>query len=137
MTEQRVFTSNSFYQFLSEKKLMASRCKKCQTTYLPPHPICIKCYGTDMEWVEMKGSGKLAAFTAISVGPTCTIAEGHDRNNPYLAGIVKMDEGPKICGRIHGIDPKNPDRIKVGTPLKVEFTEQKEGRRTYLNFRAK
>lgn len=135
MTEQRNFTADSFYKFISEKKLMASRCKKCQAMYLPPHPICIKCYGTDMEWIELKGTGKLAAFTAISVGPTCTIAEGHDRNNPYLVGIVKMDEGPKICGRIHGIDPKSPEAIKVGTPLKLEFTEQKAGGRAYLNFR--
>lgn len=135
MTEQRDFTADSFYKFISEKKLMASKCKKCQAMYLPPHPICIKCYGTDMEWVELKGTGKLAAFTAISVGPTCTIAEGHDRNNPYLVGIVKMDEGPKICGRIHGIDPKKPEQIKVGTPVRIEFRETKEGRRTYLNFR--
>ena len=136
MTEEKKITSNSFYQFLAEKKLMASRCKKCQALYLPPHPICQKCYGTDMEWVEMKGSGKLAAFTAISVGPTFTIAEGHDRNNPYLVGIVKLDEGPKICGRIHGIDPKNPDRIKVGTTVKVEFPEQAQGTRRYVSFKA-
>lgn len=136
MTEERKFNSTSFYQFLAEKKLMASRCKKCQALYLPPHPICIKCYGSDMEWVELKGDGKLAAFTAISVGPTCTIAEGHDRNNPYLVGIVKMDEGPKISGRIHGIDPKNPDKIKVGTAVKVEFPEEAESARRYVAFKA-
>jgi scaffold protein (connect acetoacetyl-CoA thiolase and HMG-CoA synthase) len=135
LTEQRNFTADSFYKFISEKKLMGSRCKKCQAMYLPPHPVCIKCHGTDMEWVELKGTGKLAAFTAISVGPTCTVAEGHDRNNPYLAGIVKMDEGPKICGRILGIDPKSPEKIKVGTPLRLGFPEQKSGATTYLNFR--
>lgn len=135
MTEQRNFTADSFYKFVSEKKLMASRCKKCQAMFLPPHPICIKCFGIEMEWVELKGTGKLAAFSAISVGPTCTLAEGHDRNNPYVVGIVKMDEGPKICGRIHGIDPKSPEKIKVGTHLKLEFPEQKAGGRAYLNFR--
>jgi len=136
LTDERQITSNSFYQFLGEKKLMGSKCKNCQAIYLPPHPICHKCHSTDMEWVEMKGGGKLAAFTAISVGPTCTIAEGHDRNNPYLVGIVKMDEGPKICGRIQGIDPKNPDRIKVGTAVKVEFPQKVEGARIYLAFKA-
>ncbi len=89
-----------------------------------------------MEWVELKGTGKLAAFTAISVGPTCTIAEGHDRNNPYLVGIVKMDEGPKICGRIQGIDPKKPEQIKVGTPVELEFPERAENSRSYLSFKA-
>ena len=136
MTEEIKFNSTSFYQFLAEKKLMGSKCKKCQALYLPPHPICIKCHGSDMEWVELKGDGKLAAFAAISVGPTCTIAEGHDRNNPYLVGIVKMDEGPKICGRIQGIDPRNPDKIKVGTPVKVEFPERVIGSRCYVSFKA-
>ena len=136
MTEERKFNSASFYQFLAEKKLMGSKCKKCQALYLPPHPICIKCHGSDMEWVELKGDGKLAAFAAISVGPTCTIAEGHDRNNPYLVGIVKMDEGPKLCGRIQGIDPRNPDKIKVGTPVKVEFPERVIGSRCYVSFKA-
>ena len=136
MTEERKITSNSFYQFLAEKKLMGSRCKKCHALYLPPHPICQKCYSTDVEWVEIKGSGKLAAFAAISVGPTFTIEEGYSRNNPYLVGIVKMDEGPKISGRIYGIDPKSPEKIKVGTPVKIEFMDAKQGARTYLNFKA-
>jgi uncharacterized OB-fold protein len=47
-----------------------------------------------------------------------------------------MDEGPRICGRIHGIDAKSPEKIKVGTPVKIEFTDAKQGARTYLNFRA-
>jgi len=84
LAEEREFNSASFYQFLAEKKLMASRCKKCRALHLPPHPICTKCSGNDMEWVEMKGNGKLAAFTAVAVGPTSTIEEGYDRNNPYL-----------------------------------------------------
>ena len=137
MTGEKEVSSSSFYQFLSEKKLMASRCKKCHALYLPPHPICTKCYSSDMEWVQMKGEGKLAAFTVIAVGPTCVIAEGYDRNNPYLVGIVKLDEGPKICGRIHGIDTKSPEKIKIGTPLKIEFPEQSAaGKRPYLVFKA-
>ena len=135
MTEQREVDSTSFYQFLAEKKLMASKCKKCQALYLPPHPICTKCHSNDMEWAEMKGKGKLAAFTSICVGPSSTIDEGYDRNNPYLVGIVQLDEGPKVSGRIHGLDAKNPETVKVGTPLTVEFLEPAEGRRCYLAFK--
>jgi uncharacterized OB-fold protein len=137
LTGDKEINSSSFYQFLGEKKLMGTRCKKCHALYLPPHPICIKCYSSDMEWVQMKGEGKLAAFTVIAVGPTCTIDEGYSRNNPYLVGIVKLDEGPKICGRIHGIDTKNPEKIRVGTPLRIEFPEQSAaGKRPYLVFKA-
>jgi len=136
LTAEREFNSASFYQFLSEKKLMAARCKKCHSLYLPPHPLCIQCHGTDMEWVEMKGNGKLAAFTAISVGPSFTLDEGYDRDNPYLVGIVELDEGPKVSGRIQGLDPKKPEDIKVGTPVTVEFLEPEEGKRCYIAFKA-
>ena len=137
MTDEREVNSASFYQFLTEKKLMASMCKKCQALYLPPHPICIKCHGNEMEWVEMKGKGKLATFTAVAVGQSRTIEEGYSRDNPYLVGIVELDEGPKISGRILGIDAKKPENIKVGTPLTIEFTEQGEGRNCFVAFKAK
>lgn len=137
MTEEREFNSASFYRFLAEKKLMASRCKKCQELYLPPHPICSKCHGNDMEWVEMKGKGRLAAFTAVAVGPSFTIAEGYDRDNPYLVGVVELEEGPKVSGRIRGLDARKPEGIKVGTPLTVEFMEQEEGRRCFVAFKAR
>lgn len=136
MTDDRDFNSASFYQFLAEKRLMASRCKKCQALYLPPHPICTKCHGNEMEWAEMKGKGKLAAFTSIAVGPSFTIEEGYDRNNPYVVGIVKLDEGPKMSARIRGLDARNPEAIKVGTALTVEFPEQVEGKGCYLAFKA-
>jgi uncharacterized OB-fold protein len=135
LAEEREFNSASFYKFLGEKKLMASRCRKCQALYLPPHPICKKCHGNDMEWVELKGDGKLAAFTSIAVGLTCTIEEGYNRNNPYLVGIVELDEGPKVSGRISGLDAGKPETIKVGTPLTVEFLEQGEGKKCYLAFK--
>ena len=137
MTEEREVNSASFYQYLAERKLMASRCKQCQALYLPPHAICAKCHGSDMGWVEMKGNGKLAAFTSICVGPSCTLEEGYDRDNPYLVGVVQLDEGPKVSARITGLDPTKPEAVEVGTPLTVEFLEPAEGKKCYLAFKAK
>lgn len=135
---QKEFTSASFNQFLGERKLMGSRCRRCGELYLPPRPICIKCHQSDMEWVEMKGKGKLAAFTAVAVAPTMMMAEGYDREHLYCTGVVELEEGPKISARILGVDAQHPETIKVGTPLTVEFVDRGEGesRRTYLGFRA-
>ena len=137
MSEERAFTSASFYRFLADGKLMASKCKRCESLYVPPHPICTKCHGDEMEWAEMRGDGKLAAFTSIAVGPTFTVEEGYDRNNPYVVGIVELDEGPKISGRIRGLDAMKPETIKVGTPLTAEFPEHTEGKGCYLAFKAR
>ncbi len=130
------FTVASFNQYLGEKKLMASRCPACNTLYLPPRAICPKCHGDQLEWVETSGHGRLAAFTSVYVGPTAMVAEGYDRNNPYVTGIVELDEGVKISARILGVDAKQPDQIKIGTPMTVKFLERGEGeaRRTFLAF---
>jgi scaffold protein (connect acetoacetyl-CoA thiolase and HMG-CoA synthase) len=131
------FNSDSFYKHLAERKLMASKCKNCYTLYLPPHPMCTKCHGKDMEWVQLEGAGKLAAYTVIAVGPTFTIKEGYDRNKPYVVGIVELKEGPKISGRITGLEVANPIDIIVGTTVNVEFPEPREGGKCYLTFNAK
>lgn len=135
---EREFTSASFNEFLGEKKLMASKCTKCGALYLPPRPLCIKCFGSEMEWVEMKGKGKLAAFTTIAIAPTLMIEEGYGRDNPYCTGVVELEEGPKISARILGVDAKKPEEIKIGTPLAVDFVErgEGEGKRTFLAFKA-
>ncbi len=130
------FTAASFNRFLNEKKLMASRCPQCDALYLPPRAICPKCHGDQLEWVETAGQGKLAAFTSIYVGPTAMNAEGYSRENPYVTGIVELDEGVKISARILGVDARHPEQIEIGMPMTVQFLERGEGdaKQTFLAF---
>ena len=134
--EEKPFSDISYEQFLSEEKLMGSRCKKCDARYVPPRSICVKCYSSDMEWVEMKGKGRLAAFTCITVAPPFMMAQGYNRKNPYISGVVEMEEGGRVDARIEGIDPAKPGEIKVGTPLKVKYLHRQVGEKkeTYLAF---
>lgn len=134
--EDRPFSDFSYEQFLKEEKLMGSKCKECGALYLPPRSICIKCFGSDMDWIQMQGRGRLAAFTCISIGPPSMIAEGYDRKNPYCSGVVELEEGVRVDARIDGVDTKNPDDIKVGLPLQVKFLHrgQEDDRQTYLAF---
>jgi uncharacterized OB-fold protein len=131
------FNDISYERFLGQDRLMGSKCKKCGVLSLPPRSICINCYGSEMEWVEMKGKGKLAAFTCIAIGPPFMIAEGYDRKHPYVSGVVELEEGVKAVARIEGVDASKPETIKIGTPLKVEFLHRGEGDSsiTFLAFR--
>ena len=136
MVEERPFSDISYDQFLTEEKLMGSRCKKCDTLYAPPRGICPNCYSSDMKWVEMKGKGKLAAYTVIYVGAPIMIQRGFDRKNPYVSGVVELDEGVRVDARIEGIDTTNPEEIKVGTPLKVKYLhyDSEDDKETVLAF---
>jgi len=135
--EERPFSDISYQQFLNEEKLMGSKCQRCGALFTPPRPICIKCHGTEMQWVEMKGKGKLAAFTCIAVGPRFMIEEGYDRKHPYISGVVELEEGAKVDARIEEVDGTKPEAIKIGTPLTVKFLHRGEGEksRTFLAFR--
>ena len=135
--EARPFSDISYKRFLNEEKLMGSKCKKCGALFLPPRPICIKCHGAEMEWGEMKGKGKLVAFTCIAVGPPFMIEEGYDRKHPYVSGVVELEEGVRIDARIEEVDGNKPETIEIGMPLAMKFLHRGEGEnlRTYLGFR--
>ena len=132
----RPISDIAYNQFLQEEKLMGSKCEQCGTVYVPPRPICVECSKSDMQWVEMKGKGKLAAFTSISIGPSFMIEEGYNRKNPYCVGVIELDEGPRVDARIENVEASKPDDIKVGTPMTVKFLHRGEGidKKTYLAF---
>ena len=135
--DERPFSDISYQQFLNEDKLMGSKCVKCSALSAPPRPICPKCHGTKMQWVEMKEMGKLVAFTSIAVGPPFMVQEGYDRKHPYVSGVVELEEGVKVDARIEEIDGSQPESIKIGTPLTVAFLHRGEGEnlRTFLAFK--
>jgi uncharacterized OB-fold protein len=134
--EERPFSDISYEQYLREERLMGSRCKKCDALFVPPRSICVKCHSSEMEWVEMKGKGKLAAFTCITVAPPFMMAQGYDRKHPYCSGVVELEEGTRVDARIEGVDASKPEDIKIGMPLKVKFLhwDQGENRETFLAF---
>ena len=131
------FTQMGFKAYLSEHKLMGSTCKSCGTNFLPPRSLCTACYGEEMEWVELEGVGQLVAFTTIHIAPTAMIEAGYGRDNPYCTGIVKLADGLSISAQIVAVDVSKPETIKVGMPVKLEFTERGEGdkKETFILFR--
>jgi hypothetical protein len=135
--EKKPISALLFHQFLNEDKLMGSRCKKCGTLFSPPRPICINCYSNEMEWVELKGKGKLLTFTCVHVGPPWMVEQGYDRKHPYCSGVVGLEEGTKIDARIEGVDTTKPETIKLGMPLTVTYLHRGEGEemQTYLAFK--
>lgn len=113
MSEALTFTIESFYKFVSERKIMAARCSECGTLLLPPRPVCTKCLSTDFKWVELRGKGKLLSYTVIHVSPV-----QFESMAPYTVGIVELEDGPHLPGMIRDVEP---EKIMVGMDLKVDF----------------
>ena len=120
---EREFTIKSYLDYLSEKKLMGSKCKDCGASYVPVRKLCTKCNSVNMEWVEMSGKGKVAAFTIITVGTPFFVEKGYDRNKPYCFSVIKLDEGPMISAQLIGVDESKPDTINIGMQVKATFIQ--------------
>ncbi len=107
---------------------MGIKCLECSELLIPPRIICPKCKGKKFDWIEFKGDGIIRTFTILHVAPTKLkdIA-------PYIIGIVELDEGPLITGRISNFGSDNPQNIKIGMRVRVDFI--KESEKTILAFK--
>ena len=112
-----------FVSYLEQGKVMTTRCKECGARYFPPKMDCPKCLTSDVEWVEIKGGGKLATYTVVNYGPT-----GFEDDSPYALAIADFD-GLRVFGRLSR-DINEAD-IKPGMRLKVVPAELPNNRVSY------
>jgi len=104
--------AEEFVTYLKQGKMMTTRCKKCQQMTFPPKMDCVLCGCSVVEWVEIKGPGRLNTFTKVMYGPA-----GFENEVPYTLAVVEFPSKIKIFGQI---DKKIPlEEIKVGMRLKV------------------
>ena len=122
-SELRDFNSTSFYAYLIEGKLMGVRCKQCTQLSVEPRPLCPSCHASDIEWHAYRGTGYLSTFTCISIVPVRMEQKGYGRNNPYCSGVITLTEGPRISARLSQVDASNPQTIKSGMSLRIDFSE--------------
>ena len=116
--------TKTFFQAIENEALIGSRCLNCGHISLPQRYICSRCHSNQAERLEFAGTGKLAAYTVIYVPATDLVKAGYDSKNPYMVGIVTLDEGPRISAQILDMDLSDPAKIQIGTPLKMTVIER-------------
>jgi uncharacterized OB-fold protein len=119
LSEEKSFTVKSFYDYLAIKKLMGINCIDCGNLMVPPRMVCSECSSNNIEWYEFKGNGTLQTFSVVNVGPSSL-----KDKVPYGVGVIKLDEGPMITGRLIGFNPKEPEKIQVGMKVKADFVPE-------------
>ena len=112
-----------FVTYLEQGKMMTTRCRECGLVYFPPKMDCPKCLSSDVEWVEITGSGKLATYAVVNYGPT-----GFENDTPYTLAIVDI-EGLRMFGRLNR--DIAPEEIKLNMALKVVPVKLADDRVSY------
>ena len=86
------------------------RCPKCNWADFSETKTCPRCRSETKE-VSFSGRGKVATFTVIRYPP-----EGFEKDTPYIVGLVDLDGGPRVIGRVTA----KPDEIRIGQTVQYD-----------------
>lgn len=115
---------NDFIDHLEKGKVMASRCKGCGRTYFPPRADCGNCLASDIDWIEVAGSGKLVSFSRLAFAPI-----GFEDDLPY--SIALLDYGDfRVFGRIDSRLDRS--ELKIGMAMTTVVNPLDNGQINYV-----
>lgn len=93
--------------------LVGTQCITCKSLYFPPRNVCPKCRSKGFtRRHRFKHSGTVQTYTVIRTAP-----ERFESLVPYVVGIIRLDEGPKVAGLI--VDP--PESVATGKRVETVF----------------
>ncbi len=125
--------AGKFFEGLRRKKILATRCTKSGLSYLPPRAYCERSFEPCDEWVEAGRDGVIEAATIV------TAAFENLPPPPYAIAYVRLEGvSTSMINFVQGLDLTDVDaamaRLKPGTPVRVEFVENPEGRVTDFHY---
>jgi uncharacterized protein len=99
-----------------EPYLEGRKCKSCGAVFLGERNVCSKCGTRDqMETQKLSNQGRLYVYSIVHRSfPGVQV--------PYVSAVVDLEGGGTVKGNLIGIDP-NPEKIKMGMPVRVVFKD--------------
>jgi len=111
----------------SKYRLVGTKCESCGSFYFPPISFCPKCRRNGrVESFKFSGKGIVESFTIIRTAPS-----GFEKATPYVVGIIRLDEGPKISAQITG----DIEQVDIGRKVSMVFRRMYEdGEQGLINY---
>lgn len=107
-----------YWDGVKRGELMIKRCRRCGDHLYPRRMFCPRCGTDELDWVKSHGRGTVYTFSTVYRAPDRSLPV------PYTNGIVALEEGVYLFGRLIG----KPDaEIAIGDPVTVEFASVVSG----------
>ena len=103
-----------YNEALTKNRLLGLKCNECGAITVPPKMVCQSCAGSDIDIIDLKGSGKIRTFTTVFVA-----SEGRESECPYIIVMVELDEGPWIMGNLANVDKDKATMGLIGKKVKM------------------
>ena len=106
MPESKPVIEGLFRETAEGPRLVGSRCTSCDVPYFPQGELCHNpdCDSSKMQEALFGASGKVWSI-AIQDYPPPPPAKYDEPYKPYAMGVVDLDDGLRVMGRITGEDP--------------------------------
>jgi uncharacterized protein len=88
--------TDEFRQGLTRGELLVQKCLDCGALTMYPKYACPSCQSERLGWTPSPGRGILHSYTVMRLGAPI----GFEDDLPYALGIVHLDEGVQLLGRL-------------------------------------
>ncbi|TLQ45324.1 Zn-ribbon domain-containing OB-fold protein [Streptomyces marianii] len=114
-----------FWEYAARGQLRVQACASCDELRFPPRPCCPRCQSFDSTWRRMSGRGRIWSY----VLPHPPLLPGYAEQAPYNAVVVELADAPhiRLVGNVVAsadapLNSVDPERLRVGAPVRVAFT---------------
>jgi uncharacterized OB-fold protein len=96
--------------------LIGSKCPNCHNVLVPPRAYCELCYVKTEQFVQVKDTGRLQAFSVIHMEFV-----GQTRKPPYVYAEVVLDgASTRLIHNLAGIDMETAkEKLSIGMPVRA------------------
>ncbi|MBI5575689.1 MAG: Zn-ribbon domain-containing OB-fold protein [Deltaproteobacteria bacterium] len=116
-----------FFAGLANRKILGTRCPKCDYTYATPRMHCTHC-GEETNWVEIPQEGRVHTFTTCYFG-----SEEFLKETPFHLVLVEFDGvDTLLLARLIGVD--GPEDIRIGMKIRAKFRRNSQLKPTDVYF---
>ena len=108
--------SRPYWEAARKGTLLLQRCVTCGKHQFYPRPFCLACSGSDLEWIEATGTGRLHTFAVVRRTADPIFAD----DVPYVFAVVELSEGPRLT--VNVVDTPL-ESLRCDMPVRIVFTE--------------
>lgn len=111
-------------KFLTElrdnKKIVGTKCHSCNKVWVPARSICVKCFASLKEFVELRNVGIVETYSLIKIS-----RDFYPTKPPFILCIIKLEGAD--TGLVHFINEIDPKDVKIGMRVEAVFKEERIG----------
>lgn len=100
-----------FWQAAREHRLVVQYDADADAYQFYPRAISVHTSRQNLEWREVSGKATLYSYTVTHIPP-----RGFEGGDPYLIGVVELDEGVRMMAPLSGIET---GAARIGMRLRV------------------